>query len=160
LLEVLARHVDAPRVHARLLEVDQGLAARAEARALEFGLDQVEVVRADAGCTDSYVGAVPADLVMWCGVFGNLSHDDVAATIAVTRQLAKPGAHVVWTRGRFADRDRVEPTDAIRAWFAQSGFDEVYLERPEDSPYRVGVHRYVGDTAPLEPGRTFFRFLR
>jgi hypothetical protein len=160
LLEVLARHADAPRIHARLLEVDQGLAARAQKLAGEQGLDQVEVVRADAGCTDAYSGAVPADLVMWCGVFGNLSHADVAATIDVTRSLASPGAHVIWTRGRFADRDPVEPTDAIRAWFAESGFEEVSLDRPEDSPYRVGMHRFVGAPAPLELGRTFFRFLR
>lgn len=160
LLEVLADHPAAPRVHARLLETDPGLAARAEALVGDLGLDGIEVVRADAGRTESYAGAVPADLVMWCGVFGNLSDDDVRATVRVTRQLAGPGAHVVWTRGSFADRDPVEPTDAIRSWFAEADFEPVSLDRPSDAHYRVGVHRFVGDTEPLEVARTFFTFLR
>lgn len=160
LLEVLATHEAAPRVSARLLEIDPGLARRAEDLARGSGLDRVEVVRADAGRTDSYDGMVPADLVMWCGVFGNLAEDDVRATVHVTRQLAAPGAHVVWTRGRFDDRDPVEPTDTIRAWFTDAGFEPVSLDRPDDSPYRVGVDRYAGETEPLDAGRTFFTFLR
>ncbi|MGA9746068.1 MAG: class I SAM-dependent methyltransferase [Nocardioides sp.] len=160
LLEVLASHPAAPRVRARLLETDPGLAARAEGVARDLGLDGVEVVRDDAGRTASYAGAVPADLVMWCGVFGNLSDDDVRATVEVSRQLAAPGAWVVWTRGAFADRDPVEPTDAIRAWFSAAEFDLVSLDKPADSPYRVGVHRFTGRTDPLDPDRTFFTFLR
>jgi len=159
LVEVLADHEAAPRVTARLLELDPDLARRAEELAREHGLAGVEVVRADAGCTDSYAGAVPADLVMWCGVFGNLTDRDVRATAQVTRQLAAPGAHVVWTRGCFADRDPVEPTAAIRAWFAEAAFEEVSLDLPADSPYRVGVHRFTGTTEPLETGRRFFTFI-
>ncbi len=103
---------------------------------------------------------MPADLVMWCGVFGNLSDEDVRATVALTRQLAAPGARVVWTRGVFADRDPVEPTDAIGSWFTEAGFDLVSLDKPDDASYRVGAHRYAGCTDRLELGRTFFTFLR
>lgn len=156
LLEVLAGHRRARDVSARLLEVDPVLAGRARAFADEQRLDGVEVVEGDAGLTDSYVGMVPADLVMWCGVFGNLTDSHVAATIRTTRQLAAPGATVVWTRGRFADR--VEPTDAIRGWFGDAGFEELSMDIPADRPYRVGAHRYTGETEPLEPGRRFFVF--
>ena len=158
LLEVLVGHRRARDVRARLLEVDSVLAGRARAFAAEQRLDGVEVVEGDAGLADSYVAMVPADLVMWCGVFGNLTETDVAATIRTTRQLAAPGATVVWTRGSFAGGGRVEPTDAIRGWFGDAGFEELSMDVPADRPYRVGVHRYTGDTEPLELGRRFFSF--
>ncbi|RYU12287.1 class I SAM-dependent methyltransferase [Nocardioides iriomotensis] len=160
LLEVLAGHPAAPRVTARLVELDDALAQRAEDVASAAGLDGVEVVRGDAGRTDSYAGMVPADLVLWCGVFGNLGDEDVRATIRTTRQLAAPGAHVVWTRGTCRGRDDVEPTDAIGAWFTDAEFELVSLDMPADTTYRVGVHRYGGRTEPLDPGRTFFAFVR
>jgi hypothetical protein len=118
------------------------------------------VVRADAGVTESYAGAVPADLVMLCGVFGNLTDEDAQWTIETARHLCAPGAHVVWTRGRFADRDAVEPTIQLRGWFAEAGFEEVSLDAPADAVYRVGVHRLVAPPEPLVLGRQFFTFVR
>jgi hypothetical protein len=160
LLEVLAGEPDAARFSVRLLEVDEDLAATAEAQARSAGLAGVDVVRADAGVTESYAGAVPADLLMLCGVFGNLSDADAQWTIETARHLCAPGAHVVWTRGRFADRDAVEPTTRLRAWFAESGFEEVSLDAPDDAVYRVGVHRLVARPEQLVLGRQFFTFIR
>jgi hypothetical protein len=160
LLEVLAEEPDAERFGVRLLELDEQLAARAEDLARRSGLAGVDVVRADAGRTESYAGAVPADLLMLCGVFGNLSDADVQWTIETARHLCAPGAQVVWTRGRFADRDGVEPTDRLRAWFAEAGFEEVSLDAPADTGYRVGVHRLVARAEPLVLGRQLFTFVR
>jgi hypothetical protein len=160
LLEVLARRPDADRVSALLLETDEALAAAAGGFAADHGLTRVDVRRADAGRTDSYSGAVPADLVMICGVLGNLTDEDARATVAVTRELAAPGALVLWTRGRFADRDGDEPTDLIRGWFAEDGFEEVSFDAPEDTSYRVGAHRLVAAPRPAGPNRTFFTFQR
>jgi hypothetical protein len=160
LLEVLARRPDASRVSALLLETDEALAAAAGGFAADNGLTQVDVRRADAGRTDSYRDAVPADLVMICGVLGNLTDEDARATVAVTRELAAPGALVIWTRGRFADRDGDEPTDLIRGWFAEDGFEEVSFDAPEDTSYRVGAHRLTAPPSPAGPDRTFFTFQR
>ena len=160
LLEVLAEEPDAERFGVRLLELDEQLAARAEDLARRSGLAGVDVVRADAGRTESYAGAVPADLLMLCGVFGNLRDADVQWTIETARHLCAPGAQVVWTRGRFADRDGVEPTDRLRAWFAEAGFEEVSLDAPADTGYRVGVHRLVAPAEPLVLGRQLFTFVR
>lgn len=92
LLEVLAgRPDDARRVRARLLELDEGLAEKAETHADAHGLDQVEVRRADAGVTDSYLGSVPADLVMMCGVFGTPSSAERRPWVG--RPESKIGAH-------------------------------------------------------------------
>ena len=160
LLEVLAAQPDPDRFAVRLLELDEDLAARAEGFARTTGLAGVDVVRADAGVTESYAGAVPADLVMLCGVFGNLSDGDAQWTIESTRHLCAPGARVIWTRGRFADRDDVEPVEQLRAWFAESGFVEVSLDAPDDTVYRVGAHRLVARPEPLVLGRQLFTFVR
>lgn len=161
LLEVLVDQPDPARFRVRLLELDDDLAARAEEFARAASLDGVEVLRADAGLTDSYDGATPADLVMWCGVFGNLTDTDTRATIAATPQLCAPSATVVWTRGRFADRDGdLEPTDRLRGWFADAGFDEVSLDAPADTVYRVGVHRLSGPPGGLTHDARLFTFVR
>jgi hypothetical protein len=70
LLGVLERRDDAARVSGRLVEADPVLAGRARDRATAGGFD-LEVVHGDAGSTTSYAGAVPADLVLLCGVFGD-----------------------------------------------------------------------------------------
>jgi hypothetical protein len=158
LLEVLAhRPRDASRVRARLLELDDGLAGRAESYAAAHGLDGIDVRRADAGLGDSYLGAVPADLVMMCGVFGNIGDQDLQATVRLTPGLCAPGATVVWTRGRFSSGDL---TSAIRGWFVEAGFEEAAFEAPDDTTYRVGVHRLVAEPQPAPAGVTLFRFTR
>lgn len=159
LLEVLARRPDGDRVSALLLELDEGLAAAASTFAAEHGLHRVDVRRQDAGVTDSYADAVPADLVMLCGVLGNLTDEDARSTVAAARELAAPGAWVLWTRGRF-DEDADEPTDLLRLWFAEDGFEEVGFDAPRETGFRVGAHRLVAEPRPLVRGRTFFRFTR
>jgi hypothetical protein len=158
LVEVLARRDDAPRVRAALLlELDEVLAAAARDLAVEHGLDQVDVRRSDAGRTDSYADAVPADLVLMCGVFGNITDDDLRRTVAVLPRLCAPGATVVWTRGRFRSGDL---TPQIRGWFAEQGFEEVSFDAPDDTTYRVGAHRLVREPEPLGAAETFFTFTR
>jgi hypothetical protein len=158
LLEVLARRPgDGQRVRARLVETDDELADAAESYAAEHGLDQVDVHRADAGIGDTYLGAVPADLVMMCGVFGNISDDDIRRTVGALPSLCAPGATVIWTRGRFASGD-LAPT--IGTWLGEAGFEEVAMDAPEDTTYRVGTHRLVGSPQALAPGSDLFRFVR
>ncbi|MGZ4460169.1 MAG: SAM-dependent methyltransferase [Nocardioidaceae bacterium] len=155
LLEVLERRPDCDRVHVRLLEVDPALAGLARERARL--LAHVDARPADAGISDSYEGAVPADLVMMCGVFGNVTDEDLHALVRALPQLCAEGATVIWTRGRFRSGDL---TPQIRSWFADAGFEEVSFDVPEDAGYRVGVHRLVALPQPLERGRRLFTFTR
>jgi hypothetical protein len=156
LLGVLTERDDAARVTALLVEHDARLAERARENARATG-SQVEVAQADAARSDVYKGAVPADLVLLCGVFGNISDADVRDTIGAVPQLCAPGARVIWTRHR-QDPDL---TPSIRAWFAEAGFEEVAFVAPDDAEWSVGVHHYPGDqTPPLELGETWFSFVR
>ncbi len=60
------------------------------------------LLRADAGDLTAYAKAVPADLVLMAGVFGNISDADVRRTIGAFPQLCADGATVIWTRTRRA----------------------------------------------------------
>lgn len=156
LIEVLADHSRRDQVSARLVELDPRNVAVARAAAAANGLTDLEVVEGDAGAVDSYAGAVPADLVLFCGVFGNISREDVEATVRTLPQLCAPGATVIWTRGR----QESDPTPAIRGWFGSAGFDEVSFEAPDDVRWSVGVQRLTADPQPLVPGRRLFTFTR
>lgn len=155
LLEVLAEHPRRDDVQARLVELDPHIAALAEARARAAGLDRVEVVTADAALTDCYRDVVPADLVLACGIFGNITDEDIERTIDVLTQLCRNGGTVIWTRHRGAP-DRVP---RICEWFAAQGFELQWLSDPE-AGFGVGAHRFIGEPRELVPGLRMFTFAR
>ncbi len=99
LLGVLAARSDRDRVRATLLEYDPRNVAAAQRPAYRAGLSNVTVLLADAAV---YAKAVPADLVLMAGVFGNISDADVRRTIGALPQLCADGATVIWTRTRRA----------------------------------------------------------
>jgi predicted enzyme related to lactoylglutathione lyase len=156
--DVIGALADHPRradVTGRLVEIDADLAAAAEAAASAAGLTGLETLVGDAGRTDSYLGAAPADLVLACGMFGHLTDADIERTIAYLPGLCAPNATVIWTRHR-------RPPDLVPVichWFARSGF---VLDRlsEADQPYGVGVHRFVGEQADLPPDERIFTFGR
>ncbi len=159
-------------VSGRLVELDPDLAASARSAAVRAteqaaGRTALDVVCADAGWSDAYAGAVPADLLLLCGIFGNIVDADIRTCIEAVPQLCAPGAWVVWTRGRHGDgRGPQDPgvdprgdlTPAIRGWFAAVGCAEVAFDAPGESGWSVGVHRFDGEPALLEPGRRVFAF--
>lgn len=143
----------------RLVELDEVNAAAAAARATELGLTGrfgIEVVAADAGTTDAYEGAVPADLVVACGIFGNVSVGDMERTIRELPGLCAPGARVVWTR--HPREPGVLPS--IERWFEDAGFDGSIVTVDPGQAFAVGLHRLVGEPAPFVSGRPLFTFIR
>ncbi|MEV6286590.1 SAM-dependent methyltransferase [Kribbella sp. NPDC051770] len=156
LIEVLATHPARGRVTARLVELDHRNAGLARAAATVNGLTGVEVVEADAGRTAAYAGAVPADLLLFCGVFGNISDADVENTIMALPQFCAPGATVIWTR----TREEPNLCPAIREWFTTAGFEELSYDAPDDVRWSVGVNRFTGAPRPLDADRKLFDFVR
>jgi hypothetical protein len=156
LIEVLSADPEAARrVTARLVELDPVLAARAREAAAAHGLTGIEVVEADAGSTDAYAGAVPADLLVLCGVFGNVSDADVEGTIRALPQLCAPGAGLIWTRRRHPP----EVIERMRTWLDETGFARYSLEAPDGVRWTVGAERLTAGPAELEPGRRLFNFV-
>jgi len=150
LIGVLSEYPHADRVRARLVELDPSNVAVGRARCRAAGLD-VEIVRADAADLSQYRGAVPADLVLLCGVLGNISDRDVRFTIASLPQLCRTGGTVIWTRSRRTP----DLTPKVRRWFAEASFDEIEFVAPSDAMFSVGACRFVGRDAPLGSARLF-----
>jgi cyclopropane fatty-acyl-phospholipid synthase-like methyltransferase len=151
-------------VDALLVELDEDLTATARRTAAELGLDRVEVRTANAGSTDAYEGWQPADVLMACGVFGNVTDADIRRTVAVVPMLLAADALVIWTRGRHAndvDPSEVDgdPSEYVRALFSAGEFDEVEFVRPTDAGFRVGVHRFVGAPQAYATGQPMFAFV-
>lgn len=135
----------------RLVELDPHLAAVARGGLEALGLDVIEVVVGDAGHTSAYAGSVPADLVLACGVFGNISDADVERTVRALASMCATGGTAIWTR----HRREPDLTPAIRRWFTESGFIELSFDPVPDGPGSVGVARYAGKTQPLVDSKLF-----
>jgi len=151
----LTGHPRRDDVRARLVELDERNVALARQAALAAGLDGVEVLQADAGITDACAGAVPAQIVVACGIFGNITDDDIQATVAALPSLCAPGALVLWTRHRRPP----DLTPAIRSWFGKAGFREVAFDTSQDGFMSVGAHRLTDEPAALAIGQRLFTFL-
>ncbi|HEY1739113.1 MAG TPA: class I SAM-dependent methyltransferase family protein [Acidimicrobiia bacterium] len=153
----LAGNPAAGAVRARLVELDPQLVADARAAASGAGVDEVvEVVEGDASTSDCVAGAVPAHIVLACGIFGNISDADIRGFVNMLPILCAPGALVLWTRHRRPP----DVTTAVRAWFADAGFEEVGFESPDTAGVvAVGVHRLVAAPQPFRPGVRWFNFV-
>jgi hypothetical protein len=141
-------------VRARLVELDprnvEAMTASAQAAGLEL-----DIVQGDAAEPSFYAEVVPADVVLLCGVLGNISERDVQRTIQALPQLCRTGGTVIWTRSRRAP----DLTPRVRRWFAAAGFSELAFVAPAHALWSVGAARFDGPPQPLG-SRRFFTFNR
>jgi putative methyltransferase len=154
LIEVLDGHPRRADVRARLVELDRSNVTTARAAAQAAGLTGVEVVEGDAGLIDHYADLAPADVVLACGVFGNITDADVARTVAACSALCREGGTVIWTR----TRDEPDLVPAICTWFEERGFERLFVTAPELG-FGVGAHRHTSPPAPLGAGERMFTFV-
>ncbi len=127
---VLPAHPRRDDVSAVLIEADLENAETARREAATAGLPQVEVRQADAGRPSGYADARPADVLLLCGIFGNVSDADIRRTIVAAPALTAPGGTVIWTRHRRPP----DLTPQVRAWFREAGFAEVSFSSPKNAP--------------------------
>jgi hypothetical protein len=152
----LQRHPRAGSVSGYLVEWDEHNVRQAAAALRSAGLDGIEAIRADASETDAYRDMPRADLLLLCGIFGNVSDDDVQNTVHKASQLCSPGAFTIWTRHRRAP----DLTPQIREWFGEAGFGEVSFESPGEDSFSVGMNRLAHAPIDYAPGAKLFTFLR
>jgi hypothetical protein len=156
-LGVLPAHSRRRDVSALLVEADPLNAEVARAGAASAGLDGVRVRQADAGMVASFADALPADVLLLCGIFGNVSAADIKRTVDAAASLCADGATVIWTRHRRPPDITVE----VRDWFSAAGFDEVAFEPLQtDALTGVGVHRLARRVpgTPRSPEQPLFTF--
>jgi len=151
LIPVLASHPRGADVTARLVELDPRNTAVAQELANGLSsVDSVDIVTGDASLVEAYAGLVPADLVLLCGLFGNITDEDIRATISAARGLTRTGGMVIWTRGRFTP----DEFDWVASVFEENDFERVFVSAPGPR-YGVGQHRHTGPVLPLPPGSMF-----
>jgi hypothetical protein len=155
---VLPGHPRRDDVHAVLVESDPRSTEAASRAAAQAGLRQVEVREADAAAVAGFADALPADVLLLCGIFGNISEEDIRFTIEAAPAMCRPGATVIWTRHRRPP----DLTPQIRAWFAASGFDELAFDAldTEDRLMSVGANRLRRAATAGLPDRPLFTFRR
>jgi hypothetical protein len=144
-------------VSAVLIEIDPTLARRARKAAADAGLSSVQVRCGDAGDPASFSDVLPADVLMLCGIFGNIEHSAVKSVVDAVPRLIRSGGYVIWTRGGSQPDRRPE----IRRWFSSAGLEEVAFEGAPE-PYGVGTNRQLRRPAPSpahEKADRLFTFL-
>ena len=128
------------QVSAVLVELDPDLAETARREAAALGLD-VDVRTDDAGLVAAWVDVVPVDVLMMCGVLGNVSDDDARRIVTGAALMLQRGGTMIWTR---SDRGSEDPSEWVRSLLLEAGWEERSFVRPDDASYRVGVHTWNG----------------
>lgn len=149
-ISVLSARAAQPQVAAVLIESDTTLSHRARKAAAEAGLSSLQVRCGDAGDLASFSDVLPVDVLMLCGIFGNIEHSAVKSVVDAIPQLLSSGGYVIWTRGGSEPDRRPE----IRRWFSSAGLEEVAFEGAPE-PYGVGMNRQGSAPALQITGRLF-----
>jgi hypothetical protein len=154
---VLPDHPRRDDVTPVLVELDPRNVEVARATAAETGLSRVEVLEGDAAVSDIYAPFVPADIVLACGIFGNISDQDIERTVRHLSMLCQTGASVIWTR----HRNEPDLTPQIRSWFAATGFEELSFDTIDnESKSGIGTARLNSAPLPFQRDFRFFSFTR
>lgn len=144
-ISALADGPDRP-VAATLVEKDDVLAGRARMAANAARLTGLQVRCADAGTIASFADVLPVDVLMLCGIFGNIQLESVRHVVDTVPRLVRSGGFVIWTKGGRPPDRRPD----VRGWFAAAGMAEVAFDGAP-APFGVGLN-HVGQDLPLPSG--------
>jgi hypothetical protein len=100
--------------------------------------------------------ATPADLLLLCGIFGNVSDGDVERTVAAVPSMLATGGTVIWTRNTRAP----DLTPRVRSWFAEVGVVETAFVTAPPPGWSVGAGVLRVPSRSLGDERRLFTFLR
>jgi hypothetical protein len=156
LIGVARRHRRGGDLSGILVEADARNVAVARQDIQQAGLGGLTVIESDAGQAGVYAGAVPAGLVLACGIFGNVSDEDIRRTIGFIPALCAPGAWLIWTR---APRDD-GILSTIQDWSAEAGFRPRMLIVGEGDLFGVGAAVLTAPPLPFRPDAALFTFIQ
>jgi hypothetical protein len=155
LLGILEHHTRRHDVRALLIELDEGLVHEGRRRIDELGLTRIAFLRGDAGDTNNLGSFNDVQLVLACGIFGNVAEHDIRSTIEGLSVLLAEGGSTVWTRHRMAP----DLTPSIRDWFVAAGFEETEFVPIADSSASVGANRLIAKDLARSLPRRLFEFI-
>lgn len=154
-LGVLPHHRRREDVRAVLVEYDSRNATVARREAATHRLCKVEVRESDASLIASFSDALPAQILLLCGIFGNVSDASIERTVDAAPAMCAPGATVIWTRHRRSP----DLTPTIRNWFERDGFSELAFDELDiGALVGVGAHRLTRARSAELPAGPLFTF--
>src|SRR5690606_31482155 len=121
-ISVLSEHPRSRDVDATVVELDEVLAGRARQAARSAGVE-LDVRCADAGDPGSLADRLPVEVLLLCGIFGNVEPEGVRAMVPRVPSMVVAGGFVIWTRGGHDGEG--DPRADVRRWFADAGMPEV-----------------------------------
>ncbi len=136
------------------VELNAGLASIAASNLREAGTG-LEVRCADAGRSVHWIDLAPVDLLLVCGIFGNITEADIRRIVDAVPSVVRPGGTVIWTRHRRGE----DLTPTIRQWFADAGCEPLSYESPGAMSYGVGVERNLAEGDAASVPDVLFRFV-
>jgi len=156
LLGVLEIHQRRNDVAAWLIEQSAQSVNAGAARASALGLaDAVNFLHADATLYATYQGIAPADIVLFCGVWGHVPAHERISVIRALACLCKPDGVVIWSRAIAKGLERLEQ---IQSLFRAPPWERTALTSTPDKTWAIATHRYCGPAADLPSEGQIFRF--
>lgn len=156
-IPVLASHPTGRRARGVVVELDDVLARRAAGAARRAGLSGIEVRCADAGDLRSFCDVLPVDVLLLCGIFGNVERDVVRSLVERIPSMVSEGGVVIWTRGGYDGED--DPRPQVRRWFIEAGMPEMSFDGAPER-YGVGVNRVEHPRSGQLGDSRLFDFIR
>ena len=89
-----------------------------------------------------------------CGIFGNISDEDIQRTAGYCTQLCTRGGTVIWTRSHKAP----DLVPQVCDWFSARGFELAWISDPS-TDWTVAAYRLAATPAPLAAGARMFTFI-
>ncbi len=155
LLGALLDHSRTADVKARLVEADPRLVSSGRQAVRAADLDsQIEFAQADATDLVSYEGAIPAALVLLCGVIGNVSVGQLPSLCQGLTSLCLPGGSLIWTLG--LGTEETAPVELVTEHLQAAGFTMAAYHTTPRGRFGVGVAQFSGPTTPSRS--TWFEF--
>ena len=154
LADALRDHESRRGVSCVLVELDPELASSARSN-LESTEVDFRVVVGDAGDVAAFRDALPVDLLLLVGIFGNVPDGDVERTIRSVPFVCREGATVIWTRHRRSP----DLTPSVRQWFDAVGCQSLDFISPGEGQFAVGRERVMRSLPAEQLGaRRLFQF--
>ncbi len=140
---------------ALLVELDPKNVSIGEGEIRLSGLENVSYLEGDAANMALYSDFVPVEILMLCGIFGNITLEDIRKTLAASSSFLTLGGTLIWTR----HRRKPDVTPKIRNWCEEFGYQEVAFDAPDKDDFSVGTYQLEKAPLPFVSDGKLFQFI-
>lgn len=158
LIHTTSNHPRRNDVRAFLIDKNEQSIARGKLAAEQVGLSQqFHFLKADARLSRSYIGIVPANIIILVGVLGHVRHKEIVRLVQNVPMLCKAGGWLIWAK-KLKIHTNHNQVLSVRNLLQRSAFKEVQYEETGLDGFAVSRAQFIGPTTPLDPARRLFEF--